>query len=291
MPIPMEPGSALLLPGASNALAARVIEMVGFDALLVTGAGVANTYLGVPDIGLVTMKEVADHIWAIRDAVSISIIADADTGFGNAVNVGRTVSIYERAGADCIMIEDQVFPKKCGHFAGKAVISRAEMVQKIKAAVDARKSEGTWILARTDAIAVEGFESAIERAEAYSEAGADVLFIEAPVSLEQMVAIPKRVPGRHICNLVIGGKTPLVDRAGLSEMGYAGIYYANVALQASLFGMNAVLSALVRDGSIDAVRDLIVPFDERQKYVNFDHYRDLERRYVDSVGATNAAAE
>jgi 2-methylisocitrate lyase-like PEP mutase family enzyme len=185
------PGAALLLPGVANALAARVVADQGFAAAYVTGAGIANTFFGVPDIGLVTVSELAAHVAAIREAFAGPLVVDADTGFGNAVNVVRTVQLLERAGADALQIEDQVFPKRCGHFAGKEVIPAAEMVAKIKAAVDTRHDPDLLIIARTDAIAPEGFAAALERAAAYREAGADVTFVEAPTSIEEIAEIPR----------------------------------------------------------------------------------------------------
>src|ERR1700745_166413 len=182
----LKPGASLLLPGVSNALAARVVADLGFPVAYITGAGIANTYLGIPDNGLVTLSELADHVAAIREAFPGPLVVDADTGFGNALNMTRTVQLLERAGADALQIEDQVFPKRCGHFAGKAVIPAAEMMAKIKAAVDARRDDDLLIIARTDAIAPEGFAAALERAAAYREAGADVTFVEAPTSTEQI---------------------------------------------------------------------------------------------------------
>src|ERR1044071_1516979 len=187
----LKPGAALLLPGVSNALAARVVADCGFSAAYVTGAGIANTYLGIPDNGLVTLSELVDHVAAIRDVFPGPIMVDADTGFGNAMNMVRTIKLLERAGADAIQIEDQVFPKRCGHFEGKEVIPSAEMVLKIKAAVDARIDRDLLIVARTDAIAVEGFEPAMERAHAFREAGADVGFVEAPTNADQIAAVAK----------------------------------------------------------------------------------------------------
>src|SRR5215204_2512766 len=170
----------LLMPGAANALAARVIADLGFEAVYVSGAGVTNTFLGIPDLGFISLTEMASHTAAIRDAVDLPIVVDADTGFGNALNVGHTVRVLERAGASAIQIEDQVSPKRCGHFAGKAVIDAAEMEGKIKAAVDARRDGDTLMMARTDARAAESFEAAVDRAGRYAAAGADLLFVEAP---------------------------------------------------------------------------------------------------------------
>jgi 2-methylisocitrate lyase-like PEP mutase family enzyme len=203
----LQPGAAVILPGVSNALAARVVADLGFPAAYITGAGIANTFLGIPDNGLVTLSELADHVAAIRDVFAGPLMVDADTGFGNAMNMVRTVKVLERAGADAIQIEDQVFPKRCGHFDGKEVIPAAEMVAKVKAAVDARSDPDLIVVARTDAIAVDGFAAAIERAHQYREAGADVTFVEAPKTAEQMEAIGK-LPWPQLANIVLGGRTP-----------------------------------------------------------------------------------
>jgi len=269
---------AVLLPGAANALTARVIEDLGFEAIYVTGAGVTNTFLGMPDIGLLTVTELADHVAAMRDAVALPLIVDADTGFGNAVNVGRAVKTLERAGASAIQLEDQDFPKRCGHFSGKSVIPTAEMVQKIRAAADARIDPDLIIVARTDAIAVNGFDDAMERANAYIEAGADMTFVEAPRTPEQIAAIPKlAVP--QLLNIVAGGLTPMLSRAELEKMGYALVLYANAALQAAVAGMQAVLEHLKAQGSLDDISDKVAGFAERQRLVNKPHFDALEKKY------------
>ena len=199
----------LLVPGAFNALSARVIEDLGFEAIYVTGAGVTNMSLGLPDQGFMGLAEIAEHTARIRDAVELPLIVDADTGFGNALNVRHTVRVLERAGADCIQFEDQVAPKRCGHFAGKEVISTEEAVAKIKAAVDARHDPDLLIMARTDACAVHGFEAAIERAHKFGEAGADILFVEAVTTADEIRALPQRLAQPQLMNMVIGGKTPI----------------------------------------------------------------------------------
>jgi 2-methylisocitrate lyase-like PEP mutase family enzyme len=270
---------AILLPGAANALAARVIEDTGFKAIYVTGAGVANTFLGMPDIGLLSLTELAGNVSAIRDAAALPLIVDADTGFGNAVNVARTIRVLERSGANAVQLEDQVFPKRCGHFAGKSVISRAEMVQKIHAAVDSRNDPALVIIARTDAIATNGFEDAIERAASYIEAGADVTFVEAPRSQEQIAAIPKRLPVPQVINIVAGGLTPMIGFEALEKMGFSLILYANAALQASIAGMQKVLGHLMEHGSLDGVSAFLAEFEERQRLVSKPHFDGLERKY------------
>jgi len=275
----LTPGAALVLPGVSNALAARVVADIGFPAAYITGAGIANTYLGIPDNGLVTLSELADHVAAIRDVFPGPLMVDADTGFGNAMNMIRTVKLLERAGADAIQIEDQVFPKRCGHFDGKEVVPAAEMVAKVKAAADARSNRDLLIVARTDAIATDGFEAAIERASAYREAGADVTFVEAPKSPEQIAEIPKRLPWPQLINIVLGGRTPELPNAKLKELGFAGVLYANVALQAAVRGMQLALGALRKNGQLGDAAALAVDFAERQRLVDKAEFDALERKY------------
>lgn len=275
----LQPSAGLIMPGAGNALTARIIEAAGYKLLLVSGAAVANTQLGVPDIGLTSLNELADNVAAIREAVNIPIVVDSDTGFGNPINVRRSIRLLERVGANAIMIEDQTFPKRCGHFDNQEIIPVDEMVQKIRAAVDARTDPDLMILARTDARAVEGLSAAFDRARAYQKAGADFLFIEAPRSVEELVAIPREVPGIHVCNMVVGGKTPLLRRGELAKMGFAVVAYANAALQASMLAMRDVLQHLNDVGSIEGAEDKIMGFHDRQKLLDGDFYRDLARRY------------
>jgi 2-methylisocitrate lyase-like PEP mutase family enzyme len=271
--------AAVTVPGAANALFARVIEELGFEAVYVTGAGIANMLLGAPDVGLTTMTEVRDTAAAIAEAVSVPIIVDADTGYGNAVNVVRTVRALERAGAAGIQIEDQVFPKKCGHFAGKDVIAREEMVQKIKAAVDTRHDQSLQIIARTDAYAVEGLERALERAQAYVAAGADATFVEAPTTLEELARIPKALDVPQVANIVFGGKTPDPGREKLAELGFSIVLYANAALQAALKASYDVLSVLKSEGSLRSVSDRLASFEERQRTVAKNEWDARETRY------------
>jgi 2-methylisocitrate lyase-like PEP mutase family enzyme len=273
----------LMVPGAANALAARVIEDVGFQACYVTGAGIANTYLGAPDIGLVTLDELCGHVGAIADAVDLPLIVDADTGFGNALNVARTVRRLERAGAAAIQLEDQVSPKKCGHFNGKAVLSCAEMQQKIHAAVDSRVDESLCVVARTDARVIEGLDAALDRAAAYREAGADILFVEAPHGLDELRQIPVAVPGQHVANMVEGGKTPLVPLSELS--GFAIVLFANIALQAAVKGMQDVLGEVRRTGTVAGLGDRIAPWAERQRLVRKAEFDRLEDDYRTSEAA------
>jgi 2-methylisocitrate lyase-like PEP mutase family enzyme len=274
----LTPGTALILPGVANALAARIVADCGFPAAYVTGAGIANSYLGIPDNGLVTLTELADHVAAIRAVFAGPLMVDADTGFGNALNMRRTIQTLERAGADAIQIEDQVFPKRCGHFEGKEVIPAAEMVAKIKAAVDARSDPDLMIVARTDAIAVEGFSAAVERAHAFREAGADIGFIEAPTSPGQIAEIA-RLPWPQLINIVIGGKTPELPNEKLRELGFAGVLYANAALQAGILGMQRALAHLKSNGGIGNASDLLATFAERQRLVDIAAFQAMERKY------------
>jgi len=213
----------VVAPGVYDPLTAMIAEKSGFATLYVTGGGIAYTRLGRPDIGLVSVSEVVDTLSLIRDRVGAHLIVDADTGYGNALNVQRTVRSFERAGANAIQLEDQSFPKRCGHLEDKAIVSQSEMVGKIRAAVDARHSEQTLIVARTDAVAVEGLDAALDRAAAYREAGADMLFVEAPTQREQLVRITKSIAGSVplMINLIEGGKTPTLPADELEQLGYA----------------------------------------------------------------------
>jgi 2-methylisocitrate lyase-like PEP mutase family enzyme len=276
----LSPGAGTIIPGAPDALTARIVEATGFPLVYVTGAGISNAYLGAPDLGLTTATEVAAHVAAIREAVAIPIIVDADTGFGNALNLQRTVRAFERAGANALQFEDQVFPKRCGHFENKAVVPVQEMVQKIRAATDARREADFMILARTDARAVEGLDAAVDRMNAYREAGADLLFIEAPRTEEELRRIPQEVPGIHIANIVFGGKTPMLPADTLGRMGFAGILYANAALQASMLAMKRTLTHLRGHGSLAGAEDQLVHFDERQVFVDYERWTEMEKRYT-----------
>ncbi len=271
---------ALLVPGAGNALTARIIQDAGFEAAYVTGAGIANTLLGAPDIGLVTLTELAATTGSIAEICTLPLIVDIDTGFGNAINTYRTVRVLERAGACALQIEDQDFPKRCGHFSGKAVIPVAEMTAKIRAAVDAREDSNLLIIGRTDARAIDGLSAAVERAERYIEAGADLTFVEAPTSVDEMRAITSRLSVPQVANMVVGGRTPLLPQAELAEIGFSLVLYANTPLQAAMRSMSTVLSALKRDGGLDNVIDQLADFSERQRLVDKDFYDALEQKYA-----------
>jgi 2-methylisocitrate lyase-like PEP mutase family enzyme len=281
-------GKPLLLPGAPNALTARILEDCGFEAVYVSGAGVANSYLGVPDIGLLTLPELAGHVAAIREAVSLPLVVDADTGFGNPINVRRTVRSLQHAGANAIQIEDQVEPKRCGHFSGKQVISASDMVRKIEAAQDSRSSDDFLIIARTDSFAVHGLEDACERANLYRQAGADLIFIEAPSTEKQLAEIPRRVPGLHVANMVEGGKTPILPLHRLADLGFAVVLYANSAMRAAITGMREVMTHLLAHGDTNEVSDRIASWDERQATVRMPFFDSLSARYATDRTSDNS---
>jgi 2-methylisocitrate lyase-like PEP mutase family enzyme len=275
---------AMIMPGAPNAMFARVIEDLGFAAVYISGAGIANMHLGAPDIGLVTMSEIQNVVASVSDAVSIPIVVDIDTGFGNPLNTIRTVRALERAGASGLQIEDQIFPKRCGHFSGKEVVSIDEIVQKIQAAVDTRIDPNLQIIARTDSRAVLGLDAAIERGQKFVEAGADVIFIEAPLNEDELRRVAKEISAPQLVNIVFGGLTPALSQATFREMGFSIVLYANAALQAALKASNEVLGALKNEGSLDSVRDRLASFEERQRVVEKHKYDTLEILYTNGSG-------
>lgn len=268
----------VIVPGAFNALSARVVADLGYEAIYVTGAGVTNMWFGLPDQAFMGLTDIADHTARIRDAVEVPLIVDADTGFGNALNTYHAVRTLERAGADCIQLEDQVSPKRCGHFNGKAVIEASEMIGKIKAACDARR-DGLLVMARTDAAAVHGFDAALERAQAYAEAGADILFVEAVTTESEVRALPQRLQAPQLMNMVIGGKTPIVGADELGRLGYGFVLYANAALQGAVAGMQKVLTQLRDVREVHESGGLVATFAERQRLVGKPFWDALEKKY------------
>jgi carboxyvinyl-carboxyphosphonate phosphorylmutase len=270
----------LLLPGAFDALTARVIEQAGFKAVYATGAGFANAAFGFPDIGLVTMTEAVENVRRIADAVEIPVIADADTGFGDLLQVQRAVREFERAGAAAIQLEDQVAPKRCGHFDGQRVIPAADMMRKIAIAADSRRNHDLVLIARTDARGVDGFEAAVERARAYAAAGADVIFVEALLSDEELRELPRRVGVPLLANVVEGGKTPVLTAAELQAAGYSIALFANVALRASMAATARAMEVLRTDGGTHTTTDLLIAWPERQRVVGLADYQAMEDRYA-----------
>lgn len=275
----VEARKGTLVPGAFNAMSAKVIEDMGFEAIYVTGAGVTNMWFAMPDQGFMGLYEISEHTARIRDAVEVPLIVDADTGFGNEMNVYHTVRTLERAGADCIQLEDQVMPKRCGHFSGKEVIATDEAVNKIKAAVDARRDEDLMIMARTDAAAVFGFEAAVERAQQFADAGADILFVEAVKTEEEIRALPQRLDTPQLMNMVIGGKTPIFNADQLGELGFGIVLYANAALQGAVKGIQKTLTTLREEKEVKEESGLVATFSERQRLVNKPYWDALEKKY------------
>lgn len=271
---------ALLVPGVMNALAARIADDMGFEALYITGAGVTNAYLGLPDVGLISLSQLAEHVALIRNITEKPLIVDGDTGFGNAVNAWHTVRTLERAGASAIQIEDQIFPKRCGHFEGKGVIAAGEMVQKIRAAVDARQDENTQIIARTDAYATDGLQAALERAEQFIEAGADITFVEAPKRADEIEQITTHLDVPQFVNMVIGGKTPPMSHDDFQRIGVGIVLYANASLQGAILGMQNALSQLRETKVITEQDGIVATFSERQRLVGKDEIDALESRYA-----------
>lgn len=270
----------IIAPGAYDALTAQLIVDAGFPVVYATGAGIANSQLGLADVGLLTMTEMLDQTRKIVGAVTAPVIADIDTGYGNAVNLYRTVQEFVRAGVAAVQIEDQVIPKKCGHFAGKQIIPFDELVLKLKAAIEARGDSNLVIIARTDAIAVEGFAEAMRRARAYSEVGADVLFVEAPRTREELAEIGRSLPGAKIANIVEGGQTPIVPAKELASMGFKLVLYANLALRSSVKAVQNNLMHLYKTGESTGILDRMITMDERGRITQKDRLDAIEKRFV-----------
>jgi len=262
----------LLAPGVCDALTALIAEQSQAKAVYLSGAGIAYTRFGRPDIGLVSMAEVADTIALIRDRVTLPLIVDADNGFGNALNVQRTMRVFERAGANALQLEDQTMPKRCGHLDGKTLISATEMAGKVRAAADARSSEETLIIARTDAIAVEGFNAALERAELYVEAGADVLFIEAPQERAQLETIASSFSGRIplMANMVEGGKTPIHGTDDLQSLGFSLVIFPGGVVRAMAKTVGDYYRGLLSTGSNEEFKDRMFDFSGLNEVIGTD---------------------
>lgn len=269
----------LIAPGAHDVLTAKIIEKVGFEAVYMTGYGTSASMLGKPDVGLLTLTEMARRASNIVEAVNIPVIADADTGYGNAVNVMRTVREYEKAGVACIQIEDQVAPKKCGHMLGREIISAEEMVGKIKAACDARKND-TLIMARTDARTNYGIEEAIERGKLYEEAGADILFIESVETIEEMKMVTSSFNVPVLANMLEHGRTPLLSKDELEEIGYdLAIFCVSSTYVAAKAIMDLMIHLKETGGTKDYL-DKMITFEEFNKLIGLPEIRELERKYA-----------
>ena len=274
-----------MLPGCADALTARIAADLGFEAVYATGAGISNAMLGLPDVGLATLTEVVDQVGRMCDAVDVPVVADMDTGHGNALNARRAVRALEAAGAAAVQVEDQTFPKRCGHFDGKEVVPVEEMLAKLRAVLEARRDPATVVIARTDALAVEGVEAAVHRANAYADAGADLLFIEAPPTLELVAALPRRVRAPLVANMVEGGLTPLQDADELGAMGYRVVLFANTALRASMLAVQSALRQLREDGGSARMVDRLIGWDERQRLVGKPELDRLATRYAADADA------
>ena len=272
-------GRTLVAPGAFDGLSARLVEQAGFSALYASGGAMARSS-GVPDIGLISPDEIVARLAAIVDVVGIPVIADADTGYGNALNAQRAARAFERAGVAAFHLEDQSFPKKCGHYDDKALVPADEMVQKLAAVRDALTDPDFILIARTDAIAVEGFAAAIERAAAYIEAGADMIFVEAPTSEQEIADIARRLPGWKLINMFQGGKTPLLPVARLQELGYHLVIIPSDTQRAALKAMQRVLAVIARDGSAAAMAHDMATFKEREAVIDTEGYLARDKRYA-----------
>ena len=271
----------LVAPGVYDPLTALIAERGGFEALYVSGAAIAYTRLGRPDIGLVSMSEVVETVALIRDRVGVHLVVDADTGYGNALNVRRTVRLFERAGANAIQLEDQDFPKRCGHLNDKVLIPAAEMVGKIKAATDARSSRETLIIARTDAVAVEGFDRAVERAALYRDAGADMLFIEAPRKRDELSRIGASMgKAMLMANMVEGGKTPLMAASELQELGFAFVIFPGAIVRVLAKAAEEFYDSLKSNGSTEPFRARMFDFDALNRLIGTPEMLELGKRYA-----------
>lgn len=269
----------LIAPGAYDTLTARLVQAAGFDAVYLTGGGYSRAN-GYPDVGLLTMTENLQFIARTVEAVDIPVIADMDTGYGNAVNVVRSMRDYEKSGVAAFHIEDQVSPKKCGHYEGKQVITTAEMVGKIKAAVDTRRDADLLIIARTDSRAIEGLQAAIDRMNAYLEAGADLGFVEAPQSKAELAAIPQALAKPAVANIFEGGKTPALPAHELEAMGFRLGIYPSQTHRAAIAAAKKVLAVLKRDGDTSAIEHELATFNDREEAVNTRRWRAIEQKYM-----------
>ena len=281
----LEAPELLIAPGVAECVGARLVAEQGFDALYMTGAGTTASRLGMPDVGLLGVTEMADNAGRIADAAGLPLIADADTGYGGPINVRRTVRCYERAGVAGVHLEDQDWPKRCGHLAGKTLIPAEEMCAKVRAAVDARSDPDFIVIARTDAIAVEGFEAALGRAKAYEEAGADVLFVEAPTTMEQVEAIPKAFARPTLYNMAMSGKTPVLPASGIEALGFGVVIYPGLSLSAAIPAIRRTLAELRETGGIEASSAEMASFRDFFELMGLEAVQGLESRYAVSEGA------
>lgn len=269
----------LVAPGTYDPLMARMIAQAGFEAVEMNGAGVTYTTLAMPDLGLVTMTEMVERAYRVADACDLPVICDADTGYGNALNVIRTVREFERAGVAAIRLEDQEIPKRCGHFTGKTLVSVEEMVGKLKAALDTRIDPDFLIIARTDARSVDGLEAALDRVAAYADAGADMVFVEAPQSVEEFAAIPKAVDVPVLANMIEGGRSPLLSADDLQNLGFSMALFANGLARFLTRQAQDFLEILKREGTTEPLLDRMNGLDRQNEILGLAEYEALARKY------------
>ncbi|MGC1780114.1 MAG: oxaloacetate decarboxylase [Xanthobacteraceae bacterium] len=272
-------GRIAIAPGAFDGLSARLVEQAGFPAIYASGGAIARS-CGIPDLGLMSVNAIVDRLASMVDVIESPLIADADTGYGNALNAQAAARAFERAGVAALHLEDQTFPKKCGHYNDKSLVPVAEMVQKLKAMRDALHDADFVVIARTDAIAVEGFSAAIDRATAYREAGADMLFVEAPTSEDEIAEIARRLPGFKLINMFEGGKTPLLPASRLETLGYNVVIIPSDAQRAAIKAMQRVLTTIARDGSSASMRGDMVSFAEREVLIGTAGYLERSHHYA-----------
>ena len=275
----LEGPELVMAPGVADALNARLVAREGFKAIYMTGSGTTASRLGMPDIGLLTMTEMVDNAGRIVDASGLPVIADADTGYGGPINVQRTIRAYERAGVAGVHIEDQQWPKRCGHLEGKTLIPAAEMAAKVRAATDAREDKDFVVIARTDALSVEGFEQALDRGRLYEEAGADMIFIEAPNTPDQLAAIPRSFKVPTLFHMASSGKTPFLSAQEIQKLGFKVVIYPNFMLLAAVTAAQGVLRELKKTGSIAGLANKITTFTELFDLVGMREVQELEQRY------------
>jgi 2-methylisocitrate lyase-like PEP mutase family enzyme len=272
-------GHIAVAPGAYDGLSARLVELAGFPAVYASGGAIARS-AGVPDLGLISVSAIVDRLASMVDVVEVPIVADADTGYGNALNAQAAARAFERAGVAAFHLEDQTFPKKCGHYDDKSLVPVVEMVQKLKAVRDALHDSDFVVIARTDAIAVEGFNAAIDRASAYREAGADMIFVEAPTSEIEIAEIAKSVSGWKLINMFEGGKTPLLPASRLEALGYHLVIIPSDTQRAAIKATQRVLAAIARDGSSAAMQNDMVSFKEREALIDTAAYLERSKQYA-----------
>ncbi len=269
----------VIAPGVADALNARMVAAEGFNAIYMTGGGTSAVRLGMPDVGLLTLPEMVDNAGRIADASGLPVISDADTGYGNPLNVQRTVIAYEKAGVAGIHLEDQESPKRCGHLSGKSLVSTAEMCNKIKAACDARRDDDFVIIARTDALTVEGFDAALDRGRAYEAAGADMIFVESPLTMEHLTAIPKAFKVGTLFNMASSGKTPFLHKDELSKLGFKLAIYPNFAILSAIPVVRRFLRELRDKGTVEHLTKDMATFTEWFDIVGMDSVKALEEKY------------